>query len=1092
MAVGLSVDIAANAKALSRGFRGAERDIDIFGKKISGSLAKAFRLSGVGLAAGFTAGAAGITSLIKDIDAAQKILVSSTGATGSALKGLEADVRAVARTVPQGAAEIAGLVGQVSNLFGATGKTGQELAKLSLDFNRLTGVEGAEAVNKVAGAMRLFGVETSQADDVLGDIIKASQRFGVSSRDIINGLEGYAGTFNQLGFHLDESILLMAQFQRAGIPITKIGEGLAQFIPNVLKAGGDVRSEFERWIDLFSQGEQGVYDFNDAVKLFGAESINALIAAAPHLDLSATLGNNTGLVTKLGEEALTVGERFAIVGNQVETAFIPIAESLIPVIENLADATGGFVETWTDEGLTTAIGDAKAALADFLDTRAGDTGLGQLTSEVIAFGRVVNDTRDDILGAALDIADIVRGIREGTGDDNWDRLFGLAADALGAGRFLFADLPNDIAFQFGSVLRGEFGKTGLIDVGGDLQHVTDRLNQELRNRTQVEALDLERVLRAGPDPRQFDFGGVIAAGSIEAARQAGLLLSTPADQLSAAAGELSDAGAALNPLDPDTDPSLSAAEVVERYLASQRERATPGGLQDALEEWSDRQGDFTEGFSQVLQDGLDDFAAQVEEARTAALEAELPFDEEGIKFDTDSLFTEFDAYWETRFPGLDLDPDDRLRLLEGGLDLDDADLIDALNRLTSAMGGFVPGGGGGGGGAGRQPGQLPGETRTEFEARIEGAYGVSPLRGTGAAGRVALTARSPQQEVGAFLRAQGVPEEQIAAITGETVDLTGGRARLTSATTPLALGRGGGFGPGVRFNPATGQLEQVGGGRSAAAQRADFTRAITGVSAGVAGPGGLFGTGQRSAAEQRADFLAASAADPFSGLSGSAAGRALGDALGFGPGVGGAGGVDIGAGDAGPSGFLQESAQVARAAEQQTRAATRAAAAATTSATAASETATETERTLRATTGAEHRFRASTTGGQRAATTPGTSLSQLTGTVTAQDRSVARESTRLAQQARRGTFETFNIYEESNVINRGLRGILGGDPFLGEGERAGMFEAGAEGGDGFRQAGTIILPEGTDPQAAADAFKRLVDLGIPTDQIGTLTTPGGF
>ena len=92
----------------------------------------------------------------------------------------------------------------------------------------------------------------------------------------------------------------MAQFQRAGVPIQKIGEGLAQFIPNVLKSGRDVRSEFTRWIDLFSQGEEGVFDFTEAVKFFGAESINALIEAAPHLDLTDTLGKNVGLVGAVG------------------------------------------------------------------------------------------------------------------------------------------------------------------------------------------------------------------------------------------------------------------------------------------------------------------------------------------------------------------------------------------------------------------------------------------------------------------------------------------------------------------------------------------------------------------------------------------------------------------------------------------------------------------------------------------------------------------------------------------------------------------------------------------------------------------------
>ena len=701
MAVGLTVDIASNAKELSRGFRRADRDIEMFGKQVSGKLAKAFRLGGLGLTAGFAAGTAGITKLIGDIDAASKTLVSTTGATGDALKGLEADVRLVARSVPQGTVEISGMVGALNNLFGVSGVAGQEMAKLALDFNRLAGVEGTDSISKIASAMKLFGVESEGLDDTLGDIIKASQEFNVGIGALTAGLEQYAGTFVALGFNMDETIALMGQFQRAGVPISKVGEGLAQFIPNVLKAGGDVRTEFTRWVDLFAMGEQGVYDFNEAVKLFGAESINALIEAAPNLDLGFVLGDNAGLVTDLGEEVLGVGDRFAIVGNQIETAFIPLVESMIPTIEGLADATAEFVETWTDEGLTAAINDARAALDGFLDSKGvGDSGLSELIKELWSFADAVDDIKDELLGFAAEVAGVVPGLDGGDPGERsgTDRALGVVADLIGAAEFAFIDLPDDALFQLGFGIRQHLAKTGVFGTNDyiwqDLQHVTDSLATRERALALMEEAARGRRQRAQPVPAQLDFGGSIAQPLWEAAG----ILQTPADNLSDSAADLSQAADELKPFDPDTDPALTAAEVAERYLAGAREGATPGGLQDALVEWMGRQEDFAEGFSQDLENALDDHAQAVEDAAEIARKAGEEFDPDDIKFDFEEFIAELDSYWTSQFPGLDLSDDARRMLLQDGLDLDDAQLIASLNALTTAVGGFVPEFGAGDGG----------------------------------------------------------------------------------------------------------------------------------------------------------------------------------------------------------------------------------------------------------------------------------------------------------------------------------------------------------------------------------------------------------
>ena len=817
MAVGLSVNIDSSAKGLTRGFRGAERDIEIFGKTVSGKLAKAFRLGGLGLTAGFAAGAAGITSLIKDIDAANKILVTSTGATGQALRDLEMDVRAVARTVPQGSAEIAGMVGEVNRLFDVSGQAGQELTKLGLDFARLTGVEGASALNSVAGAMKLFGLEAEDTSEVLGDILKASQEYGAESDKLIRGLSEYGPTFSAMGLSIEEVTLVLSQFSRAGVEVSRLGEPLRQFVRNVAKEGGDAREEFLRLIEVFSDGAHTAQEYEQALKLLGSEGINAFVAGARNIDLSAELGLNKDLVADLGEEALTVGDRFQIVGNQIETAFIPLAESMIPVIEGLADATAEFVETWTDEGLTAAINDAKAALDSFLDSKGvGDSGLSRLVGELWSFADAVGDIKDELLSFAADVVGIIPSIDAGDPEDSGlDRWLGMAADAVNAAQFALIDVPMDIGFQTQFAISQQLGKAGLFGrnpyIWQDLQHVTEAIFAAERGLVRAAEQDRERRLRGTPLPQQFDFGGSIAQPFWEAAG----ILQTPADNLSDSAADLSQAADELKPFDPDTDPSLTAAEVAERYLAGAREGATPGGLQDALVEWMGRQEDFAEGFSQDLENALDDHAQAVEDAAEIARKAGEEFDPDSIEFDFETFVAELDSYWRTQFPGLDLSDDARRMLLQGGLDLDDDRLIAAINNLTVTLGGTPITGGG-------------------------GAVGVV----------VAGGATDPNLS-GQFGVGGGLPGFRQALISAG-IDPATGRPRAVGLPDGLPQGEGA-FTPRDEFNLARlgGFFDDQGAFVDVSGQGRTFEEARAGIAAGITGAGGADRLSIRETAEVR-------------------------------------------------------------------------------------------------------------------------------------------------------------------------------------------------------------------------------------------------
>ena len=795
---GLTIDIDTQARDVKRGIADANRQIDLFSKgtlrsfgKLGGALGVTLGLKQIGSAA---------ISAFKDIDAAQRTLTRELGASGEELKRLENSTRDVFSGVPESMTEVAGAVAEVSKLFGAQGQQLQNLTTLTLDFGRVTGTDGVRSVNRIAGAMRLFGVSVSETDETLSDIIKASREFSVSTDTLVSGLEQYAGTFAALGFNLEESISLMGQFQRAGVPITKIGEGLAQFIPNVLKSGRDVRTEFERWIGLFAQGEEGVYDFNEAVKFFGAESINALIEAAPHLDLSETLGRNKGLLSDVARESLTVGQRFEIVGNQVQEALIPVFEQLAPVLEEAAEVAGEFIRTWQTRGLGDAISGVLLPTLKDIATAVWDAegAVGLLTHALIGLGAVkvtksIAVTIAQIVelatatGHAADAAGGAKGLtpalgrigakvgiiggltvggilavkhwdditkamqRAGNEFDDWIERAAEEDDGILGGFAKLADnITNTLAGAEDAVRRATGGGDtrsrseaidtffhdaadaayqGFIDFFDRTGEVRRRREAVAREREQIEALRGQNFTEIERNQQEFfdqlyGRGGLFGAAGVRFEGGLGALQETAefaAEANAALADASAEAADALrNTIASIITPRQDPVTLAQRLIDSGVDFGATG-LAEVLGLQASETKDFNESFRGYLQDQLNAYSAAVE-----AFEGDPEKFPEPAEFDFSGLIDAFPAWWGENFPDIPIPEDISLDLDElFGVPLQDNDLIDALNRLTAAVAGFTPGDGTGP----AQPGQLPGETRAEFEERV--ARGYQPTGFTG-------------------------------------------------------------------------------------------------------------------------------------------------------------------------------------------------------------------------------------------------------------------------------------------------------------------------------------------------------------------------
>ena len=360
MAVALTVDIASNAKGLSRGFRKADQEISVFGKKVSGNLAKAFRVGGLALASGAAAGIAGVTSLIGDIDKASRILVQSTGATGNALKQLNADTRAVFATVPQSMEQVATAVGQIQTRLGSTGHVLQQQTKLFLDYSRVTGTDAANAVNVLSAQLTNFNEPVTSLNETLGDLLRIQQATGLAADKMAQQFNDYGPIFTNIGLTIEQTAAVFGQLAQSNIAVSRIAPGINKFARDTAALGGDPLTALRDIVMQIETAETQVEALDLATKAFGAEGAQRMTTAirAGNFDLrefNGLLGAGAGHVGRTARESETLGEKFARLGNRIKAALIPVVERLLPLIQEITKRAEKFVRIWEQQGFGEAL-----------------------------------------------------------------------------------------------------------------------------------------------------------------------------------------------------------------------------------------------------------------------------------------------------------------------------------------------------------------------------------------------------------------------------------------------------------------------------------------------------------------------------------------------------------------------------------------------------------------------------------------------------------------------------------------------------------------------------------------------------------------
>lgn len=357
-----------------------------------------------------TAMAAASVAAWKDVDEGLDIVVKKTGATGEALEGLQQSAINIATTIPTSFETAGTAIGEVNTRFGLTGTELEDLSTRFIKFAELNDTDVSSSIDTVQKLMAAFGLETSEAGDVLDVLNKTGQDTGISMDKLETSMIKNAAQLKTMGLNAYDAAGFLGQVETSGVNTETVMSGLQRALVNANKEGKTLPEALKDFSAIMNSTATDQEKLNAAIDLFGNKAGPAIYEACKTGSLSfETLGSDAqkylGSVEKTFDNVVDPADKFQVALNKAKTAGSELGglllETAAPAVEALGDAAkhagdwfqslnenertqlavGGIVAAGIGPAviilgkLTTGIGKAVTAIGNFAEKVPGLTGV---------------------------------------------------------------------------------------------------------------------------------------------------------------------------------------------------------------------------------------------------------------------------------------------------------------------------------------------------------------------------------------------------------------------------------------------------------------------------------------------------------------------------------------------------------------------------------------------------------------------------------------------------------------------------------------------------------------------------------------------
>ena len=293
--------------------------------------------AGAGIATAVVAGMAGLTAAGKVFEDVRNTIVVGTGASGKALKGLEADARAVGKNTPSAFKDIGGAVADLNTRLGLTGKPLQSMASQMLNLSRITKTDVSQ---NIADVTRVFGdwsIKTKDQSAALDKIFYTSQATGVGLDKLAQSVVQFGAPLRQFGFSFEQSLAMFGKWEKEGVNTQAVMSGLKIGLGKLSKAGKDPVKAFAQVQNAIKNAGSAGEANKIAIETFGQRAGPDMAAAVREgrFELSSLvkgLKGSKGSIADADKRTRTMSESWQLFKNRVLIAVRPLAVKFLDVL----------------------------------------------------------------------------------------------------------------------------------------------------------------------------------------------------------------------------------------------------------------------------------------------------------------------------------------------------------------------------------------------------------------------------------------------------------------------------------------------------------------------------------------------------------------------------------------------------------------------------------------------------------------------------------------------------------------------------------------------------------------------------------------
>lgn len=299
------------------------------------------------------AAGAGLFKLASDFDEASDAIRAGTGATGAALSGLEADFKAVYKSVDSNIGDTSKVIADLNTRTGLSGESLQNLSEQMLKLSKIT-KEDLNAL--IPSSTRMFkdaGIEVKDYANALDYTFKVSQSTGIGVSKLQELMTQFGGPLRQMGFDWKTSAAMLGKFEKEGVNTNLVLGSLRIALGKMAKEGiAEPNKALAEMIakikEAGSAGEANAL----ALEMFGAKAGPDMAAAIREgrlnlEELINSLNNSPESIEKVYSDTADAAEQFVILKNKIAVSLEPLAKTLFEAVNKSMPSIEKFVDALT-------------------------------------------------------------------------------------------------------------------------------------------------------------------------------------------------------------------------------------------------------------------------------------------------------------------------------------------------------------------------------------------------------------------------------------------------------------------------------------------------------------------------------------------------------------------------------------------------------------------------------------------------------------------------------------------------------------------------------------------------------------------------